>query len=305
MSSYTSSLQASDDRRHRVAGGQRSRDSLFFNLIVPEEQLGLQVYAWVDQDGVAGRQVAVFGPERRPLALEVERKVEMGEADFDDWNVRGLRISHGEPLQTAEVRYASDRVGLVYDFDGLHEPFSYTRNPARCPSWMAEDRFEQAGTVRGELRIGERVVAFDQVAHRDHSWGPRNWRLPQHWKWVVAQAPSGVALNAMLWIARGEVGVNGYVLREGQPVALKDARWQAEYEADMTQRSLECTLYDEGGLSTALELERFASVRMPFGSDTVVYEAACSASIDGELGSGQFEALWARSYVEHLIASEP
>jgi len=264
----------------------------------------MQVYSFVDQDGAAGRQVAIFGPERKPLAFEVELNVPMGDADFDDWSVAGLQIRNREPLRTAEVRYASERVELSFDFEGIHDPFSYTRNPVGCPVWMATDRFEQTGRVRGSLRVGERTISFDRLAHRDHSWGRRNWGLPQHWKWLVAQTPSGAALNAMLWIARGEVGVNGYVLRAGQPVALTDARWHAEYALDMTQRSLACTLHDEQGESTELRLDRFAVVRMPFGSDTVVYEAACAASIDGEAGAGQFETLWARSYVDHLIASE-
>ena len=298
-----STREPHNDRRHPAPPGQKTRDSLFFNLIVPDEALGMQIYTWVDQDGVAGRQVAVFGPERRPLALEVEQNVAMGDADFDDWNIRGLHIGHPEPLRTAQVRYASERVELTYDFVGTHEPFTYTRNPVGCPDWMARDRFEQTGRVSGQLRVGDRVIAFDQLAHRDHSWGRRNWGMPQHWKWLVAQVPSGAALNAMLWIARGEVGVNGYVLRDGEPVALTDACWDTDYDDDMTQRRLETTLHDEDGGTTALVLDRYGVVRLPFGSDTVVYEAACRATIDGEAGWGQFETLWAASYVNRLIGS--
>jgi hypothetical protein len=55
----------------------------------------------------------------------------------------------------------------------------------------------------------------------------------------------------------------------------------------MTQRRLEMRLEDEDGGTTELTLDRFAVVRLPFGSDTVVYEAACRATIDGEAGCGQ------------------
>ena len=71
----------------------------------------------------------------------------------------------------------------------------------------------------------------------------------------------------------------------------------------MTQRRLETTLHDEDGGTTALVLDRYGVVRLPFGSDTVVYEAACRATIDGEAGWGQFETLWAASYVNRLIGS--
>jgi hypothetical protein len=299
-----SALDARDDRRHRPADASKSRDSLFFNLILPEEDLGLQIYTWVDQDGVAGRQVALFGPDRRPVALEVEQEIAMGDADFDDWDAAGLRIGHPQPLHTAQVRFEGQRVALDYDFTGIHEPFAYSQGRAGCPEWMASDRFEQTGRVQGEIRLGERVIAFDQLAHRDHSWGRRHWSVPHHWKWIVAQTPSGRALHVMLWIARGELGVNGYVLRDGEPVGIVDARAHAEYDEDMTQRQLLATLHDEQGGVTELELDRFALLRLPFGSDTVVYEAACRASIDGEAGSGQFETLWPASYLERLTAVE-
>ena len=37
------------------------RDSLFWNLIVPEEELGLQVYTFVNHRGRAGYNVCVWG----------------------------------------------------------------------------------------------------------------------------------------------------------------------------------------------------------------------------------------------------
>lgn len=303
MKATASTLSARDDLRHGSL--EHSRDSLFFNLILPEEQLGVQVYTWVDHQGVAGRQVAVFGPERRPLALEVEPAVPMGDADFDDWQIAGLEIRHPEPLRKAQVRYRSDAVELDYEFTGVHDAFNYARNAEGCPPWMALDRFEQTGRVQGELRVAGRVVAFDRLAHRDHSWGRRDWGVPHHWKWVVAQTPSGAALHVMIWLAQGEYGVNGYVLRDEQAVPLVDARCGAGYDERMGQRELTATLTDERGGVTDLVMERDAIVRLPFGSDRVVYEAACRASIDGESGYGQFEALWAQSYVERLLAREP
>ncbi|MGX6448086.1 DUF7064 domain-containing protein [Patulibacter sp. S7RM1-6] len=301
----TTSLAATDDLRHRVPAGAKGRDSLFWNLVLPEEELGLQVYTMVDHNGWAGRQLAVFGPDAEPIALEIEHGIRMpGDADFDDWRVGPLEVRLPEPLRRAEVRYRSEAVSLEYDFVGLHEPFSYSRNPVGCPPWMAIDRFEQTGRATGVLRVAGRTIEFDALVHRDHSWGRRNWRFPHHWKWLCAQAPSGRGLNAMLWIARGELGVNGYVLRDGEPVALTGARQRAEYDDDMTQRHLEVELDDERGGTTTLTLERYGLVTMPFGSDTTVTEAACRATIDGEDGAGQWECLWPTSYLQHLVGSE-
>ena len=47
----TAILDTRDDLRHRAPDGERMRDSLFWNLIVPEDELGLQVYTFVNHRG--------------------------------------------------------------------------------------------------------------------------------------------------------------------------------------------------------------------------------------------------------------
>jgi hypothetical protein len=128
--------------------------------------------------------------------------------------------------------------------------------------------------------------------------------MPQHWKWVAAQTASGGALNLFQWVVRGELGTNGYVLRDGEPVGVVDARCRAGYNRDMTSRTLQGELFDEAGGVTELQLVRFSSVRLPAGPGTVVQEAACSGTINGEPASGHLETLWPSGYLEHLIASE-
>jgi hypothetical protein len=51
-------------------------------------------------------------------------------------------------------------------------------------------------------------------------------------------------------------------------------------------------------------MERFAMFRLPFGSDTLLSEAACRVTIDGEPGAGQFETLWPNGYIQRLVGAE-
>jgi len=290
-----------DDLRHHAPDGGRMRDSLFWNLILPEEELGLQVYTFVNHRGKAGYNVVVWGGDREPIVLQHLGQVG-DDADFDDWSLAGLHVRQPELRRTAEVRFEGDRVQLDYDFEALHEAFSYQQNPGGLPSWFARNRFEQAGRVTGELEVAGRTIAFDRIAHRDHSWGARDWGHPQHWKWLLAHTPSGRALNAFIWIARGEWGFNGYVLRDGEPVAIERIDHHAEYDDGMDQTRLEASIVDVEGETTSLTLESFGAVRMPhddpFG--TVIIEAACRSTIDGEAGGGQFETHWPLEYIDHL-----
>lgn len=302
----TEHITEADDLRHRVPEGVKTRDSLFWNLVLPEEQIAVQLYVWTDGRGVAGRQVSIYLPDREQNITRNAYNIDLGpDSDLDDWECDGLRLRQPEPLRTAELTYRSDDVTLDYTFVAQHRPFSYAENPTGCPRWMATNRYEQSGRASGLLRVGDREIPFTDVwAHRDHSWGRRNWNWVHHWKWLVAGNRSGTELNAMFHIARGEPGINGHILRDNEPVPIVDGRVQAQYDADMSQSRLEAELVDARGGKTHLEMQRFAIFHLPFGSDTLLSEAACRVRIDGEDGVGQFETLWPRGYVQRLVTAE-
>lgn len=299
---HASALTETDDLRHTPAEGHKGRDSLFFTLQLPETEQWVFVYTWVGDAGDAGRLVAITQGEGRAPVYDIAAPIAVGDMDFDAWSVEGLEIRHPEPLRTAEIRYAGKGAEVAFDFTGTHEAFDYARNAGGCPGWMAVNRLEQTGHATGELRLNGTTLAIDGPVHRDHSWGQRDWRMPQHWKWVVAQTPDGAGLNFFQWIVKGEVGTNGYVLREGHPVALVEVECEASYDDDMTNRGLRATLIDEDGGVTALELDRFSHLTLPVGESTTMSEAGCHARIDGVTGCGQFEAQWPTAYVEHLTA---
>lgn len=294
-----------DDLRHHPPPGGRMRDSLFWNLIVPEEQLAMQTYVFVNHRGRAGHNVCVWGGNRQPI---VERHLGLvgPDADFADWDEAGLRVLQPEVRRRAQLAYDSERIHLEYEFTALHDAFSYRQNPGGLPSWFAVNRFEQAGRVRGELTVDGHTTTFDRIAHRDHSWGPRNWGYAHHWKWLLAHTPAGRALNGFVWIAEGEWGFNGYVLRDGRPVAIDVfTRQAARYDDAMDQVRLDAEIRDVEGMTTALALESFGAVRMDHGDTvgTIIIEAGCRAEIDGEAGGGQFETHWPARYLQHLAAA--
>ena len=94
--------------------------------------------------------------------------------DFDDWEVGFLRVQHGEPHREAHVSFSVENVSLDYTFQAITPAFCYLDNRDGCPTFLADNRFEQSGRVSGVLTVGDRVIPFDTTAHRDHSWGTRD-----------------------------------------------------------------------------------------------------------------------------------
>ena len=86
-----------DDRRHWPATADgRMRDSLFWELIMPEEKLGLQIYLYVSNRGRAGYNVSVWGPQAEPVALQLAQGTVGDDVDFDDFEFQGLRVRQPE-----------------------------------------------------------------------------------------------------------------------------------------------------------------------------------------------------------------
>ncbi|MFW2830333.1 DUF7064 domain-containing protein [Sphingomonas sp. ID0503] len=282
------------------------RDSLFWQATLPGERLGFQAYLYLTHAGKAGFNVVVWGEDAKPLVFDFAEGTIPAEMNLDDFTFAGLRLrktGFGEP---AKVEYESAKVKLAFTFTGSHPPFSYHANPDGLPSWFAMNRYEQTGTITGSIEAKGRTIALDGMAHRDHSWGNRMWGVPQHWKWFCAYTPDGARMvNGWIWIARGEWGCAGYVVRDGRQLAIATIRQHAIYRDDMSQQSLRAEIVDVEGETCLVELERFGLVKLP-GRDkfgTIIMEAACTGRIDGQEAAGQFETQWQQSYLDGLIES--
>jgi hypothetical protein len=293
-----------DDLRHRPAPGGRMRDSLFWETIMPDEQLGMQIYLYLTDRGRTGYNVVVWGGHSaEPLVLELENGVVEADTDLDAFSFMGLTLRQPELRRTCELRFRSPDVTIDFGFEAIHDAFSYRSNPDGLPDWFAQNRLEQTGRMKGVLEVGSRRIEFDRIGHRDHSWGVRDWGVPHHWKWFVAYTESGRVVNGWIWIAYGEWGFGGYVVKDGVTIPVRTIEHHAEYDDEMTQRGLVADLVDITGEVTHLTLDSFGAVRLPTHDPmaTVITEAACTANIDGEAGAGQFETHWSGAYLDHLV----
>ncbi|MBL8589898.1 MAG: hypothetical protein JNK46_15305 [Methylobacteriaceae bacterium] len=293
-----------DDLRHRAGDGGKSRDSLFWQLIMPEHELGFQCYLYLTGAGKAGFNLILWGRDRRPHVLELVQGDVPDTMDFDDFRLGDLHVRQPADQKTSRVTFHSDKVKLDYAFEGFHAPFSYRSNPDGLPAWFADNRLEQSGRVKGFIEWAGRRIDFDRIGHRDHSWGVRHWQAPQHWKWLVAYAPDGSRIvNAWLWNARGASGVGGYVVRCGELTPIARVEQAAVFDDDMTQRSIEARIIDIRGGACTLTMQRFGLVKLPTGGRhaTMIMEAACHATIDGRPAAGQFECQWPQSYLDAMI----
>lgn len=292
-------LTDADDRRHQLADTALARESLIFILILPEEDLGAIAYTWVDGAGRAGSMGLVFGADNSQLArFHVEGVEVPASADFDDWQVGPLSVRHGAPHQVVDVAFTHGDASLEYHFEAMTPAFSYHDNREGCPPFLADNRLEQSGRVRGTLRLGDRVVPFETTGHRDHSWGMRDWTAFHHYKWINIQAEPDIAINLMHGLAIDQLWQLGYVDRDGvqSPITTIDADLERDVST-FSYTGLHLRLVDELGRTTEVEADHRNPVVVWPAGGMESHDAGGPCSVDGRPGLMHVEEGWQPEFV--------
>lgn len=294
-------LDPRHDSRHSLADKPLARESLVFMLQLPEHDLAAFVYTWVSGESKAGAAFCIYGPAvgPQPIFDAVDGIAVPRDQGFDDWRVGGVQVRHGAPLQVADVSYTGPQASLEYHFEAMHPAYNYGSHPGGCPSWFADDRFEQSGRVRGVLRFGGREIPFDTFGHRDHSWGSRDWGAAQHWKWLEAQAGSDMAVHVFECNAFGRNILRGYVQRDGKIAEVTAVDTSFEMDADMAHLTQRSVVTDSAGRITTVSGRTFALYEFKVSPLATLNEGSMAVEIDGVPGVGHVEMCWPKSYLEY------
>jgi hypothetical protein len=295
---------AADDLLHDIAGRPHGRESLFFVLPVPHEGLAGLAYVFKDEStGRFGRIIALgesLSPE--PLFLDIAADLALEGDDLDDFVVGGLHVRQPDPLRTAGLSFHKDGFGIECHLEGTHAPFSWHEGIDGCPPWAADERYEQSVRTRGTFTLPGRTVDFVSAGHRDHSWGTRDWRPLQHWKWINATAvDEDISLHGWISYALGDRQVNGYVSRDGVVSPIVTAESHAVLDEAFMHTSVSGNFVDAEGRELRLEATSVAGIPVP-ARHMQMNEIACSATLDGHAAIAHIELGWPQSYIADYTA---
>jgi len=110
-----------------------------------------------------------------------------------------IRIRYAGPMQHVPLEQVAnpapnpltlDKVEVDLMFEGSSPMWYYPQvEGAMWSKWHTE----QLGKARGQIKHGEKVHAFNGVAYRDHSRGPRHLKDFRGHSWIQGQFPGGDA----------------------------------------------------------------------------------------------------------------
>ena len=295
------------DGRHGLPDVAMARESIPYIVVLPEHQIAFFTYTWVSKDSLAGAALAVFGPGvgGQPIQQRlVDRPVD-ADMDFDDWRIEGFEMRQDLKFGSAHVRWETPEATVEFQFEAVHPPYAYGSDSRGCPAYCATDRVEQAGRVKGRLRIGDRTIPFDATGHRDHSWGTRDWVPFQHYEWFVGQVSDEIAIHFWRFNALGKEHLRGYVFKEGVMSRIASLELNVSYDGQYWQTSYTAHIVDEAGRFTRIETEVFGHYTLKPVENCSLNESGGRSIIDGREGVAWMECCWPTDYLDHIRVHGP
>ncbi len=295
------------DGRHKLPDVAMGRESIPYIVVLPEHQIAFFTYTWVSKDSVAGAALAVFGPGvgGDPIQQRLADRPVSPDMGFDDWQIEGFEMQQDLQFGAAHVRWETPEATLDFEFNAFHPPYAYASDPRGCPAYCATDRIEQAGRVRGTLRIGERVIEFDATGHRDHSWGTRDWVPFQQYEWFVGQVGDEISVHFWRFNALGKENIRGYVYKDGKASRVETVAVDVIYDDQYWQTGYTAEIVDEAGRTTSIKTDVFGCYTLKPVPNCSLNESGGRSIIDGKEGVGWMECCWPTDYLEHIRAHGP
>lgn len=155
---------------------------------------------------------------------------------------------------------------------------------------MAYGHYEGSGRATGTLTARGKTYDIDALCHRDHSWGPREWKGFTGHRWVVGGLGEELSFSGLVAITSagdettGGVVQGGFVARGTEIEFLEHLDCILYLEPDgLTYRGGWSTLYLPGGEKIHLELEPVNAVMFTI-RDRFYMETAQLCRATDELG---------------------
>lgn len=191
--------------------------------------------------------------------------------------------------------------------DGIHSHVEQT---------MAFGHYEGSGRATGTVKAKGQTFEVDALCHRDHSWGPREWKGFTGHRWIVGGLGEDLSFSGLIAITSGGDEATGGVVQGGFVARGQDIDFMNHVDCilylepdNLTYRGGNATFHTASGDVIRLELEPVNAVQFTARSRYYMETAQlCRATDDqGRTGYTYLEASLntrlGQFPVQHLISA--
>ena len=328
-------LEPEDEFTHEPDPVPNYNESMYLNAF----DLGQEAGGWFRlgnrvNEGHAEMSVCIYLPDGRIGFMYDRPKI----TSNDEMNAGGLKIEVIEPFKRLDVTYEG-KVCLLDDPLQMADPrTAFRENPmVECSvhlEWagvspmyggkpvyedgteieqdpeksFAKAHYEQHGTMKGQIVVGDEAIAIDGLGLRDKSWGARYWQALYWYRWLpmVFSPDLAMMLSVIGRDADGGLRTSGMVLEGDEYKLIEDCRIESTWDENHYQTGMTCwakTADREYNITgEVLSMIPLRSRRKtPDGDEllTRITEAMTRYECDGQVGIGMSE------YLDQIIDGRP
>jgi hypothetical protein len=158
---------------------------------------------------------------------------------------------------------------------------------------MAYGHYEGSGRATGTLKANGQTYEIDALCHRDHSWGPREWKGFTGHRWVVGSLGEDLSYSGLIAITSGGDETTGGVVQGGFVARGREIEFIDHLDCllylepdGLTYRGGESTIYLPSGERIALKFEPVNAVMFSARDRYYVETAQLCRATDGEGRTG-------------------
>lgn len=264
-------IRPEDDFMHPDEGKPNYNESMYFNLIDPDQKMG----GWFRlgnrvNEGHAEMSCCVYLPDGRIAFMHNKPEISSNES----FNAGGMRFRVVEPFKKLSLHYGGDLCvmerphemadpssafknnpvvasSIEIDFDGvspMHGGIRVMADGSPMPDVVAfaKGHTEQHMAGKGSIRIGDQEWDLQGFGLRDHSWGPRHWSNIHWYRWLPMNfGPDFGAMVSIVKLAAGLKVATGMVLENGEYKRIEQARIIPTWDENFYQTSLKVWIKTE------------------------------------------------------------
>jgi hypothetical protein len=136
---------------------------------------------------------------------------------------QGIHEPHHHPTyKNIKTPFVNHLRSLKTPIQTLNRLAAFPKQLEQAKKTTANHHYEQAGLIRGTIKINGEESHFEGSGQRDHSWGIREWWIPTAWRWFTCQFGTELAFNAFSLDILGSHFINGYIWNQNKFVEVKE-----------------------------------------------------------------------------------
>jgi hypothetical protein len=295
-------IEAIDEQAHEPSASEHAQESWYFNWIDRRHDLfGLARLGYRYHTRAPEPLILTIAPDALALVYTPQHV----SSEMEPWDrldaARGLVAGDmiaimEEPLKRWRLRLdGPNRMDLL--FESYTPVFDYKEAGRELAPTMTTAHFEQSCRVSGWTEFDGKRLEIEGLGQRDKSWGVRVWPRIEGWDWISAQFGEDLSFNLMRTLEGGKAFTNGFVFRDGENFAIRDADLRYEWgPVDQQPARTQLEIVDEGDRRHRISA-RLRGI-FPLPRDPVrLEETYCSFTYRGGAGEGSREGA---GVVEHV-----